>query len=106
MKTRGSTPEESAALTSFVDALQLELEVPGELRSAWATLQRYGVSLVLRVELAAGGDPPRIVIGEKRPAMPQWSERDVDVLHSLGISSEPSNDAGQFPSQPRRRQPR
>jgi len=106
VKTRGSTPEETAALSSFVEALQEQLELPGEIHSAWESLRRFGVSLIVRVELGAGAEPPRIVVGEKRPAMPQWTERDVDVLHSLGISGESSNDAGPLPSQPRRRQPR
>jgi hypothetical protein len=106
VKARGSTPEESALLSSFVEALRCELEAPDNLRAAWSGLQRYGVSLVVRVELVPGLEPPRIVIGEKRPAMPQWSEQDVETLHALGISGESSSDAEHLPSQPRRRQPR
>jgi len=106
VKTRGSTPEESAALLTFVEALQHGLESGERLRTAWTALQRLGVSVLLRVEFSPGAEPPRVVVGEKRPAMPQWSERDVDVLHSMGISGEPSNDAEPSSPQSRRRQPR
>jgi hypothetical protein len=105
VKTRGSTPDATALLFSFVGALQSRLETDETLRAACATLQRFGLSPLLRVELVAGGDKPRAVCAERSGVVTQWSEQDVDLLRSVGIASE-RNDPDPGSPQSRRRQPR
>jgi len=53
-----------------------------------------------------GAEGPRVVVAGNRPGVPQWSEKDIELLRSAGIASEPGTDADPDLSQPRRRQPR
>lgn len=106
MKTRGPTPEGNALLFSLVEALQDRLESDPGLRSACASLRRLGLSVLVSVELAPGNEASRVTIASSRTGVPQWSEKDVELLRSVGIASEPGTDADPDPSQPRRRQPR
>ncbi|HVN76344.1 MAG TPA: hypothetical protein VMT19_08515 [Thermoanaerobaculaceae bacterium] len=106
MKTRGSTPDATALLFSFVETLQKRLEDDEVLKAACWKLHSLGLSPLVRVELLASADPARVVCADRRVAVPEWSVRDVEILHSAGIASEPSNDADPGAPQPRRRQPR
>jgi hypothetical protein len=106
VKTRRSIPDATTLLFSFVGALQERLEADEVLRAACVRLQTLGLSALVRVELRSSTDPPRVVCADRRGAVPQWSVRDVEILHSAGIAGEPSTDAIPSAPQPRRRQPR
>ena len=106
VKTRGSTPDPTALLYSFVETLQKRLEDDDVLRTACRKLESHGLSPVVRVELSPGAEPARVVCAERRRAVPQWSSQDVEILRSAGIASEPSHDPESGAPQPRRRQPR
>ncbi len=106
MKTRGSAPDATALLLSFVETLQKRLEDDDVLRTACRKLESHGLSPIVRVELQPGPEPARVVCSDRRRAVPQWSSQDAEILHSAGIASEPSNDAEPDAQQPRRRQPR
>ena len=106
MKTRGSTPNGNALLVSFVEALQARLESDPALHAACANLKLLGLSPLVCVELVPGAEGPRVVVAGNRPGVPQWSEKDIELLRSAGIASEPGTDADPDLSQPRRRQPR
>ncbi|MGD1148967.1 MAG: hypothetical protein ABR961_13570 [Thermoanaerobaculaceae bacterium] len=106
MKTRGSTPNANALLFSFAGTLQERMEADEVLQAACARLQTLGFSALVRVELLSSADPSRVVCADRRGAVPQWSLKDVEILHSAGIAGESSNDANPSAPQPRRRQPR
>ena len=106
MKTRGSNPDASALLFSLVKALEERLETDDALQTACASLRTIGLSPLLRVELVLKTDGPRVVCAERRGGVPQWSEKDVEILHSVGIASEASDDSDSGAPQPRRRQSR
>lgn len=106
MKTRGPTPEGNALLFSLVQALQDRLDADPGLQSACAALRRFGLSPLVRIELVPGAEGPRVVAAASRLGVPQWSDKDVELLRSVGIASEPGTDADPDLSQPRRRQPR
>ncbi len=95
-------------LTSLVEALTFQIGRDPELQAACASLQRLGLSPLVRVELVASSDGPRVVAGGRRGAVSEWSEKDAEVLRSVGIASEGSEsaDVQSVPPQPRRRQPR
>jgi hypothetical protein len=104
VKTRGSTPTGNVLLFSLVEALQNRLESDAALQAACASLRRLGLSALVSVELVPGTEGPRVAAAGG--GVPQWSEKDVELLRSVGIASEPGTDAGPDLSQPRRRQPR
>jgi len=106
VKARGPTPEGNALLLSLVEALQDRLESDPALRSACASLRRLGLSVLVSVELVPGNEASRVTMAGSRTVVPQWSEKDVELLRSVGIASEPGTDADPDLSQPRRRQPR
>lgn len=106
VKTRGSTPNGTALLLSFVEALRGRLDSDTALQAACAGLRRLGFSPLVSVELVPGAEGPRVVVAENRPGVPQWSEKDIELLRSAGIASEPGTDADPELPQPRRRQPR
>ena len=103
MKLRGS--DANALVVSYCQTLQTLLGEQPALHSLSSELQRLGLSLTVRVELSPGGEAPRVAVGGRRGESPAWSERDVELLHSLGIASEAADDP-EPPDQPRRRQPR
>ncbi len=105
MKARGSSPDATALLFSFVETLQGMLETDETLRAACAAMERLGLAPLARVELVAGAERPRVVCADRRAAVPQWSERDAEVLRSVGIASD-RTDPNPGPPQPRRREPR
>ena len=104
VKTRGSTPNGNALLLSLVEALQNRLESDAALQAAFASLRRLGLSALVTIELVPGTEGPRVAAAGA--GVPQWSEKDVELLRSVGIASEPGTDADPDLSQPRRRQPR
>ena len=106
MKTRGSTPNGTALLLSFVEVLQGRLETDAALHAACANLALLGLSPLVSVELVPGAEGPRVVVAGGRDGVPQWSEKDIELLRSVGIASEPGTDADPDLPQPRRRQPR
>ena len=106
MKTRGSTPDGTLLLLSIVEALQDRLDGDAALQAACASLRHLGLSPRIRVELVPGTDAPRVFPADAAGGVPQWNERDAEVLRSVGIASEPGTDADFTPPQPRRRQPR
>ncbi len=106
MKARGPLPDAASLLLSFVEALQDRLDSDVSLQAACAALRHLGLHPVVRVELAPGLEAPRATIADGRPNVPQWTEKDAEVLRSVGIASDPSRDADSNPPQPRRRQPR
>mgnify|MGYP000329784503 CR=1 FL=1 len=106
MKTRGPLPDATALLLSFVEALQDRLDADLSLRAACATMKHLGLHPLVRVELAPGIDVARVLVADDRQGVPQWTEKDAEVLRSVGIASEASSDADPSPPQPRRRQPR
>ena len=106
MKTRGPLPDAASLLLSFVEALQDKLDSDVSLQAACAALRHLGLHPLVRVELAPGIEAPRALVADGRASVPQWTERDAEVLRSVGIASEPSRDADNNPPQPRRRQPR
>jgi hypothetical protein len=106
VKTRGSLPEGSALLLSLVEALQERLDSDAALQAACASLGRIGLTARIKVELVAGTEGPRVVAADARAGVPQWNEKDMEVLRSVGIASEPGTDGDARPPQPRRREPR
>lgn len=106
VKTRGPLPEATALLLSFVEALQERLDSDPSLQAACASLRHLGLHPLVRVELASGIDVARVLVADERQGVPQWTEKDAEVLRSVGIASETSSDADPSPPQPRRRQPR
>ena len=106
MKTRGPLPDATSLLLSFVEALQDRLDSDVSLQAACAALRHLGLHPLVRVELVPGLDAPRAIIADSRSSVPQWTEKDAEVLRSVGIASEPGTDADPDLSQPRRRQPR
>jgi hypothetical protein len=106
VKTRGPTPAGNALLLSFVETLQARLESDADLQTACASLRRLGLSPLVHVELVHGMEGPRALVASSRAGVSQWSEKDVELLRSVGIASEPGTDADPDLSQPRRRQPR
>ena len=104
VKTRGSTLTGTALLLSLVEALQNRFESDTALQAACASLKRLGLSALVSVELVPGTEGPRVAA--TGDGVPQWSEKDVELLRSVGIASEPGTDADPYFSQPRRRQPR
>jgi hypothetical protein len=105
VKTRRPSPDATALLFSFVETLQGLLETDEALGAACADLERLGFAPLMRVELIAGPERPRIVCTDRRAAVPQWSEQDAEFLRSVGIASD-RNDADPGLPQPRRREPR
>jgi len=103
---RGSTPDATAILFALVRTLEEHLETDQTLQTACASLRTLGFSRLLRVELVAKADRPRVVCTDRRAGVPQWSAQDVELLHSVGIASEPSDDAESHAPQPRRRDSR
>lgn len=86
----GFSASESTTLLGFVaSALQRHLERDGGLQTMTASLLRGGRSLRVRVELADGDAPPRVVVATWPTAMPEWSAADHSLVRSLGISREP-----------------
>ena len=106
MKTRGSTPDATAILLALARTLEEKLETDEALQAACASLRAMGASPLLRVELVAKADRPRVVCAERRAGVPQWSAQDVELLRSVGIASEPSDDTLSDAPQPRRRDSR
>ena len=106
VKMRGSTPDATAILFSLVKTLEAHLETDETLQAACASLRAIGVSPLLRVELVANADRPRVVCADRRAGVPQWSAQDVELLRSVGIASETSDDADPGAPQPRRRNSR
>lgn len=106
VRTRGSLPEGSALLISLVEALQDRLDSDAALQAVCTSLGRIGLSARIRVELVPGTEGPRVVAADGRAGVPQWNEKDTEVLRSVGIASEPGTDADPNPPQPRRRQSR
>lgn len=106
VKMRGSTPDATALLFSLVKALEERLGTDEALQTACASLRAIGFSPLLRVELVPKADRPRVVCADRRAGVPQWSAQDVEVLRSVGIASEPSNDAEPGAPQSRRRHSR
>lgn len=104
VKTRGSTPNGNALLLSLVEALQKRLDSDTALQAVCASLRRDGLSALVSVELVPGTEGPRVAAAGD--GVPQWSEKDVELLRSVGIASEPGTNADSDLSQPRRRQPR
>jgi len=103
---RGSAPDATAILLALARALEEKLETDEALQAACASLRTMGFAPLLRIELAAKADRPRVVCAERRGGVPQWSAHDVEVLRSVGIASEPSDDALSDAPQPRRRDSR
>jgi hypothetical protein len=106
VKTRGPTPDATALLLSLVEALQARLDSDPALQSVCLSLKRLGLSPRVRLELVPGIEGPSVVASDARGPVPQWTEKDIEVLRSVGIASEPGTDADPDLSQPRRRQPR
>jgi hypothetical protein len=106
VKTRGSIPNGNALLLSFVEALQDRLDSDTALQAACASLRRLGLSALVSVELVPGTEGTRVAVAGDGAGVPQWSEKDVELLRSVGIAGEPGTDADPDLSQPRRRQPR
>ncbi len=106
VKTRGPLPDATALLLSFVEALQDRLDSDPSLQAACAALKHLGLHPLVRVELVPGIDAVRVLVADNRQGMPQWTEKDAEVLRSVGIASETGSDADPNPPQPRRRQPR
>ncbi len=105
MKTRGSSPDATALLFSFVETLRSLVETDEALRAACTGMESLGLAPLVRVELVAGAERPRVVGADRRAAVPQWSEQDAEVLRSVGIASD-RTDPEPGPPQPRRREPR
>ncbi|HQU33859.1 MAG TPA: hypothetical protein PLB88_06040 [Thermoanaerobaculaceae bacterium] len=105
MTTRGSSPDATALLFSFVETLQGMLETDETLRAACTAMERLGLAPLVRVELVAGAERPKVVCADRRATVPQWSEQDAEVLRSVGIASD-RTDPDPGPPQPRRREPR
>ncbi len=106
MKTRGPLPDATALLLALVEALQDRLDSDASLQAACVALKHLGLHPLLRVELVPGIEAPRVVLADNRPGVPQWTEKDAELLRSVGIASEPGSDAEINPPQSRRRQPR
>jgi hypothetical protein len=93
-------------LLALVKTLEERLETDEALQAACASLRTIGFSPLLRVELLANPDRPRVVCADRRAGVPQWSAQDVELLRSVGIASEPSDDADPGSPQSRRRNSR
>jgi hypothetical protein len=106
VKTRGSNAGGAALLLSIVEALQDRLESDPALQTACATLKHFGLSPLVSVELLPSAEGPRVVASGGSAGVPQWTEKDVQLLRSVGIAGEPDTDEHPDLSQPRRRQPR
>jgi hypothetical protein len=106
VKTPGSIPDGTAVLLSFVEALRERVESDATLQAACASLRHFGLSPLVRIELVPGCEGPRVMAVESSGCVPQWSERDAELLRSVGIAADPGSNADSDLPQPRRREPR
>ena len=84
----------------------MRLESDATLQAACASLRHLGLVPLVQVELVSGTEGPHVVGVSNHANVPQWSEKDVELLRSVGIAGEPDLDADTILPQPRRRQPR
>jgi hypothetical protein len=103
---RGAAPAQGALLRSLTAALREWLEPDAALLNAWRSLQRLGVSVIVRIELGREGEAPQIALERDRADMPEWSAADGKLLRSTGIANEPVTERRIRATKPRRRQPR
>lgn len=100
----GPSPEASALVAFIADAFHRHLQRDTGVQSACAGLQRMGLSLLIKLELGASDEPPRVQVQSRSAAVPQWTAADREVLRCLGIAGEPDDVSHTPATQPGRRQ--
>jgi hypothetical protein len=93
-------------LTFIADAVQKHLRRDAGIQAACGGLQRAGVALVVRIELAPGDDPPRVTLPGSAADVQEWSREDAEILRSLGIAGDTGSTSNGSTAEPGRQQPR
>jgi hypothetical protein len=106
VKRPGLSQDQIRMLHFIADAVQKHLRRDAGLQAACAGLQRAGVALVVRLELAPGDDPPRVAVPGSAADVPEWSSEDAEVLRSMGIAGDTGNTSNRSPTESGRQQPR
>jgi hypothetical protein len=105
---KGESPSEDVSLATFIaETLERQFGRDASLQAACAGLQRMGLSVTVRVAVAAGADGPRVLVEGRRKGVTQWTREDREILHSLGIAGNETGTTNPRPTtKPGRRQPR